>query len=66
MSVNLPSTFYGAGYVACAVLFYGAFIGDVENNFRIAGIFMGVLLFIILTAVYAWDRNEYYQRALRI
>jgi hypothetical protein len=60
MSFQIPRTFYGAGYAVCAVLFFVSFMGNVEEKFRVAGIVLGFILFIVVTAVYAWDRNKYY------
>ena len=64
MSFQIPKTFYGAGYAVCAVLFFASFMSNVEEKFRVAGIFLGFTVFIVVTAVYLWDRDKYYN-ALR-
>jgi len=61
MSFQIPKTFYGAGYAVCAVLFFVSFMSNVEEKFRVAGIFLGFILFIVVTAVYVWERDKYYE-----
>jgi len=60
MSFQIPKTFYGAGYAVCAVLFFVSLMGNVDDKFRAIGIFLAVILFIIVTAVYVWDKDKYY------
>jgi len=61
MSFQIPKTFYGAGYAACAVLFFVSFMSNVEEKLRVAGIVLGCILFLLVTGVYLWDRNRYYE-----
>jgi hypothetical protein len=61
MSFQIPKTFHGAGYAVCAVLFFVSFMSNVKEKFRVAGIVSGLILFIVVTVVYAWDRNRYYE-----
>lgn len=61
MSFQVPKTFYGAGYAVCVVIFFVSFMSNVEEGFRVAGILLGFILFIIVTVVYVWDRGKYYE-----
>lgn len=60
MSFQIPKTVYGAGYAVCAVLFFVSFMSNVDDKFRAVGILLAVILFIMITAVYIWDKNKYY------
>ncbi len=48
MSFQIPKTFYGAGYAVCAILFFVSFMSTVEEEFRVAGIALASILFIVL------------------
>jgi len=61
MSLQIPKTFYGAGYAVCAVLFFVSFMSNAEEKLRVAGIVLGFILFILVTTVYVWDRDKYYK-----
>jgi Ca2+-dependent lipid-binding protein len=59
--IRIPTSFYGAGYAVCAILFFVSFMSNVSDAFREAGIGVAALLFFIVTAVYVWDRDKYYE-----
>jgi len=61
MSFEIRRIFYGFWYAICAVLFYMSLVSIIKEKFRVAETILGFIIFIVITAVYIWDRHKYYE-----